>query len=513
MFAGQLPPDVNESHYLTKAKHGWDPTWCTGDLFLSSSFSHWLFYAAFGWLNAFFSLSQVAWAGRLLTWLLMAFAWQRLSNVVCQRWGTSVVSAALFLILNEYLHLAGEWVVGGFEAKGLAYFFVLMALGSLLRKHFASMWPLLGAASAFHVLVGGWATIAVLVSLTSRTIDQPEQWLASFKRHWLSLGSALVLALIGVLPPLLADLSIAPMTKAIANEIYVNDRISHHLLFGAFSATRTACFVVMLLIFALLNRQIRLRQPTIDCDESWRMLLGFTVGSLLISLGGLILSGISEQHDEPLRAFSFSLLRFYWFRLADFAVPLAVALGSVILLSPVYRRSVRIFVLASVFTCTGLAISHRHSTAIPRADQAALPTYPGEPIRTAETYQNFVKACHWIRNNTPASSVFITPDQQQTFKWHAHRQEIVNWKDVPQDANSMLDWRNRVQQLIEPQRRYPQGLMAYSDQQLIELAQTYQATHLLLPQWQVDMMPDSPKLKQIYPANSAQKATYVVFEF
>ena len=60
MFAGQIPPDVNESHYLPKAKHFWDPTWCAGDLFLGSSFSHWLFYVTTGWLTRFLSLADAS---------------------------------------------------------------------------------------------------------------------------------------------------------------------------------------------------------------------------------------------------------------------------------------------------------------------------------------------------------------------------------------------------------------------------------------------------------------------
>ena len=28
------PPAVNEAHYLAKAKHYWDPSWCRGDVFL-----------------------------------------------------------------------------------------------------------------------------------------------------------------------------------------------------------------------------------------------------------------------------------------------------------------------------------------------------------------------------------------------------------------------------------------------------------------------------------------------
>ena len=121
-------------------------------------------------------------------------------------------------------------------------------------------------------------------------------------------------------------------------------------------------------------------------------------------------------------------------------------------------------------------------------------------------------SCDWIKNNTPADARFITPDQQQTFKWYAHRSEVVNWKDVPQDAEAMVDWSQRVSWLIHPQRRTGLGLMEYSDLQLQDLAVTYGATHLLVPQWQVDLMTDACEFKQVYPVDSTTKATFVVFE-
>ena len=40
LFAGSLPPDVGESHYLVKAKHYWQPAWCAGDLFVESRDAH-----------------------------------------------------------------------------------------------------------------------------------------------------------------------------------------------------------------------------------------------------------------------------------------------------------------------------------------------------------------------------------------------------------------------------------------------------------------------------------------
>ena len=524
VYAGQIPPDVNESHYLTKAKHGWDPLWCPDDIFLASSFSHWLFYQLFGWLNQFFSLPVVAWIGRIITWLLLAFGWQRLSSSLIKPPGLSVISAALFLVLNDRFHLAGEWVVGGFEAKGLAYFFVLMALGSLVQKQLKWVWPYLGFACAFHVLVGGWATIALLLALMGQAVFRSSD--ANEQREQVSLGTVLkqhagfvlaglLLAAVGALPPLLADIAANPATKLMASQIYVQARISHHLVFSAFSASRVAGFVVLLMIFGMVGSRLKRLDKSRQTD--WRLLFAFAIGSLCISFCGLMLSGVSEQ-ASVLADHSVGLLRFYWFRMADFAVPCAASLGLVAIMQLLWRRGM-LGRAASTFSAVAIALAmawigiDRHSDPRPRADQTVLPSYEDNPERTAGTYRNWLRVCDWIKNNTPTDAKFITPDQQQTFKWYAHRSEVVNWKDVPQDAQAMVDGSQRVGWLIQPQRRAELGLMTYPDWRLRELAVTYGATHLLVPQRQVDLITDACDFKQVYPVDPATKATYVVFEF
>ena len=57
-------PAVNEAHYLTKAKHYWNPQWCQRDLFLASADAHVVFYWSVGWLTRYFTLPQSAWIGR-----------------------------------------------------------------------------------------------------------------------------------------------------------------------------------------------------------------------------------------------------------------------------------------------------------------------------------------------------------------------------------------------------------------------------------------------------------------
>ena len=518
LVSGQAPPDVNESHYLTKAKHGWDNSWCPDDLFLSSTFSHWLFYLTTGWLHAFLSLNQVAWVGRFLTWSLIAFGWQRLSSSVMPHRGAAVVSAAIFLLLNERFHLAGEWVVGGFEAKGFAYGFVLLALATFIRKSWNVCFVVLGCATAYHVLVGGWAWIALLVAIMMMNTLGQLRWDSAFQSFVPGLSLGILISLVGVLPPLLSDSAAASSEASIASSIYVNQRIAHHLQFSSFPTIFVARFLVLVVGLFFLGNQFQ-RQAE-NSEIKWRKLFWFAVGSLLISFVGLVLSGVAESSSN---SWFDQLLRFYWFRLSDFAVPCAVAMGCTIVLvrlalgpdtqNRVLQRvcaSFFLFAIAAAFI--GLVIENNWDSR-PNADRAALPSFEDDLERSEGTYRNWREACAWIAENTPRNAVFITPAEQQTFKWYAERTEIVCWKDVPQDPNNIIEWRQRVSLFIEPQRRYPTGLMSYTDQQLQDLAKQHGATHLLVPQASLDLLETPTELRQVYPEDATARKSYVVFEF
>ncbi len=157
-------PDVNEPHYLGKAIHYWNPDWARGDFFLESADTHKVFYFSFGWLSLWLGPAALAWTGRLLAWLLLAWSWRRLSVAVVPRPWYSVLTAALFVCLTERCHMAGEWVIGGVEAKDFAYVFVFLGLEAIVRNRWNRGLLMFGAAAAFHVLVGGWAVVAAGVA-------------------------------------------------------------------------------------------------------------------------------------------------------------------------------------------------------------------------------------------------------------------------------------------------------------------------------------------------------------
>ena len=126
LYAGWPPPDVNEAHYLAKAKHYWQPAWCPTDHFLESADAHLVFYWTFGWLTRLSPLPVAAWLGRFFTWFLLAWSWRRLSWAVIPRPFASLLTAWGFLLFSGRCHMAGEWVVGGVEAKGIAYALVFL---------------------------------------------------------------------------------------------------------------------------------------------------------------------------------------------------------------------------------------------------------------------------------------------------------------------------------------------------------------------------------------------------
>ncbi len=73
--------------------------------------------------------------------------------------------------------MAGEWIVGGIEAKGFAWALVLWAMQALIRGRWNLALVLIGAATSLHVVVGGWA--AVLTALVWLALPRDRASLAS----------------------------------------------------------------------------------------------------------------------------------------------------------------------------------------------------------------------------------------------------------------------------------------------------------------------------------------------
>jgi hypothetical protein len=466
-------PAINEPHYLSRAKHYWDPDFCRGDFFLESRDAHPVFFAAFGWLTRWLSLPAAAWIGRFLGWTLLAAAWQRLSATVASQPGSSLLSAAIWVTLIQRAHMSGEWVVGGIEAKVFAYACVLWGLSQWVRGHFNRAWVLLGVASAFHVLVGGWAVVLVLAASGLSGVAARRRLARSLTG--LVAGGAISLA--GLLPAWQLNADAPAKLVRRAEEIYVLDRIAHHLLIRNFDGVHVMRHALLLALFAMFWFALR-------DNHRWAQLGRVVWGAVLLALIGTLLDVLLG--DTPWAA---QWLRYYWFRAADVFVPLGVSLGVVLLLirwSSTWPRGAA--------AGLGLTVALVGANLVATVGQLQRQPFPAAElqggIKTESQWSAWQDVCNWVNEHVPASTTLLTPADHQTFKWYAKRGEVVTWKDVPQDAASIVEWSKRLTRV----RRWEQSrTITESNARFAALVDDYKFQHAVirwpavfpLPSWPV----------------------------
>lgn len=498
--AGDPPPGVNEAHYLCRLKHFANPDWCRGDLFLESPDAHLAMVLMGAWAVHWLPLAALAWVGRLLVWGLLAVAWRRLSSGVATALWCAPLSAALWVTGVEQLHLAGEWVVGGVEAKCFAYVFVLLGLAEYAGGHWNRAWLLLGVASALHPLVGGWS---VLVLFALWAIYHRRE--ATFWSMLPCLAAGGVLALAGVAPPLLMNWGVDPGVVADANRIYVFDRLPHHLALlsmpDAWLANRAVRNLIMLLLLAaatLTAMAMRRRAWDPRRPDALMRLVRFAWGAaVLVGLGLAIEFSLS---DAPAAAARW--LRYYWFRLNDVAAPLAVSLVAVAGVAAGVRARrawapalLALLILAPAWHL-GSKVWQRQELPIPPAD------------RKVHNYANWVDACRWAAENTSEDALFLVPRYSHTFKWRAGRAVVVTYKDIPQDAAGLVEWRRRLYDIYTYPHAAggddPHWIVSLSElgaRRLRELADKYGADYVLTDRYRRASLP-------VAYAN----ATYVIYD-
>lgn len=554
-MAGGPTPDVNESHYWTKAKSFWDPTYCPEDLFLQSADAHLVFYLTLGQLTRWFALGQSVWIARWIIWAAMSLGWTYLSRTFCRGFGISILTAGLLVVLTRWFHLAGEWVVGGAEAKGLAFacIFVSMALATQRNWKWAWIWG--GAASAFHVLVGGWIVLSMLVVWLLDSVAQRKASLAPLHKQvfgqltWLFAGA--LISLLGLLPALALSYGLDPEIANQGAKIYAIDRISHHMAIWALNPFQLLSFSTLLIawlflrgpVIASADRQQELMQsldlPDAAVDSqgtetglgSIKILIRLASMSLVIAGCGIVLGVLILQSQFQWNQ-GIRWLRFYWFRTSDLMIPLTVAIlpfywfyhsharrHSLPNRQPNGPKAFAWGPAVCLTTCLLICVEaanywYRFDVdSRPIADRLSLPTDENSE-RTEDIFLNWQKACLWISNNTPTDAMFLTPKNQQTFKWYAGRSEVVCWKDVPQDCKSLIEWRNRVEECF-PHTASDLGFALEDPVQLAEVIRKYDVDYLLIPQYAYelkDRFGGKLPYKLVYPDSPQQKTTFVVLD-
>lgn len=549
LFSSAAVPDVNEAHYWTKAKHFWDPQFCPGDSFLSSADAHWSFYMTLGQWTRVLPLEQAVWCGRCTVWLAMATGWWALTRVFAFNTLAMIGSAALLVVATRWGHLSGEWVVGGAEAKGLAFAWVFASVAAATSQRWARAYLFAGIAAGFHVLAGGWVVLCLLLVAGTRLMcvawpqcmrprsrpvaaagkSLPPESAASLL---LGLTAGGVASLAGLLPALALTWGQAAEVNQTATQAYVLQRLPHHLVFWAFSPLQLCQFCLLLLVWLAVvagwPAASASEQDEATTDrEARRVLMGLVHAALLLAGLGVLLS-LAVLSAGPWSQSAVAWLRYYWFRTADVLLPA----GTVILLcqawqigwsvcSAGFRPAARRWGLVASLALALCAVtwegwlSYHQAVRDPRpnADKASLPT-DVDPQRTAAIARHWQNVCQWIQTNTPYDALFLTPRGQQTFKWYAQRSEVVSWKDVPQDSEGIAEWQRRVN-AVAPLWSNDLGVAVADPVVIHELVERYSVTHLVMTQYAYELQTRWGRplpYARVYPTSAQERTYYVVLD-
>lgn len=497
LLAAEPVPGINESHYLPKAKHLFDRSYCPGDLFFESHDAHGLAAGFAGSLAIWLPLPAVAWIGRILSWLCLAWAWQKLRVAIEIHWILGAFSLSSWYFAIDYGNWAGEWAIGGFEGKSLAYPCIIVALAELFHGRWPRVWIWLGLAVAWHPLAGGWAGLSFGIAW----LCMPQLWQrARAQAAWLGLAAAI--GLVGVIPAGLGLNSPNQVGNLVASQIHVYKRLAHHQCPSLFAFERHLAGGVSLglLIAASIlawcmfrkEKRERLRQDPV----SWLLTLAWI--AVLFSAAGLL---IDRNFSLSNPVYASQLLRFYWFRWSDIAVPLAWTLtfwklteigfkrvagtsGAIAPLGvgkhsagPVTDGWSRLTTSAQIFAgILVIVLIARHTQAnfarqYPAADEILMKAPMTRAINT-DRYIDWLAVCDWARKNSPTDSLWFTPEHQQTFKWYAGRAEVVCWKDVPQDNASVRKWYERLILCRQP-RNSKDERTEWTSEQILALSRRY----------------------------------------
>ena len=506
-------PDVNETVYLTKALHHVDPSYGRGDWFLETPDAHSIFYAVMGPILAACGLESGAWVGRWLGWLALAIGFRHAVVPLLSTAVGRLLAAALFALALRHTTAAGEWVIGGCEAKVFSWALVLEALGEIGRARFAAAVFLMGGATALHPIVGGWGLVAcglvwwrgrraggaesdgvvrraggmssvadTLRILTptrspgaargSVTVNENAGVTSAALRGGLVLGGV-ALAAWGVLPALSLSAGVDAAGRALANRIYVVERLHHHLLPWTFPEAMIARHLLAILVGTIMHR-------VVPATPARARVAAFREAALSISLVGCLIA-LAEPLAPDL---VIGLLRYYWFRLADVVVPFTLAASAAAVLMddgvcarilPGRPAFVRGLVVAALVLDLGLQSRHW-----------PLPGRSGPQCRadTKVDAAAWADVCGWVKDHVPPGSRFLTPRGAASFTWRTGLPEVVAWKNSPQDAVSLLEWRRRILDCFSADGRLvdmERSTAALGAARMRDVADRYAADHAIVP--------------------------------
>ncbi|WP_206603138.1 DUF6798 domain-containing protein [Leptolyngbya ohadii] len=437
--------EINELDLLPLARQFVNPDWVPSDWYLNQPAPYrFLFQIWAGRMIEAWGFLAASIVGRLTCYGLVATG----LVLIQRRLGLSLPlflpAVAWMLYINGGRGLiAREWIVDALESKAVAYGFVMLGIAALLYGRYRWVAFCLGLATSFHVLVGGWTSLAVFMWGVWRRQQvrlSRFQWLQGLLIYLVSSAAAINAILRQLLSPRLE-------TEVSSSLLYVFVRLSHHLNPLSWNPIWIAGFVVYmgLLIGSILflrrrflrqtdssQRLVRVSLPSFQAEQflAQKTLFEFTLMALVPFVLSVPIAWFDSQG---------TLLQLYWARVGDVMLPL----NTTLLVSCAVQQGASAKVLPWIkMTCiAGIVVLMSLQLVVFQQQLAALKNFPN-------TDPDVQAIATWLKNYTPQETVVITPPVElNEFTWLSERGTIAKFKLMPQNNASIVEWYRRLRDL------------------------------------------------------------------
>lgn len=407
---------------LPSAYSFFNSDWLSNDWYLSLNVPYRQFL---GYIIGFFvqisDFIPVMLLGRLLTYVLFAFAYYYLLEVTKVKFLFGSVALMIYLYWFADGAFYGEWMVGGLDTKVFSYVFVLLSISTFLKNRIRSSLLFAGFALSFHIMIGGYFVICLcLASLLKlkRQLYFWKDWVRNF--HFYLIGG--IWGLLGIYRHIIDDTN-SDLAQS-GWDIYTQIRVPYHVMpkFSFLSLFIPFFFTVFSFIVIRFSKK-----------ENLKLLSSFVLTAYAISLVGYFIYFTGETQ----------ILRFYFFRLNDALQPfLCLIIGSSIISDKLnYIKEFLTYRLeAGVFFILLVGFGFVNFQNVRLLFNPA--NYTEEAILKRSAID--LNMTRWIRANTTEKSIFIVPINMPNFYLEAERALFVSWKHSPQSAYEMEEWYKRM---------------------------------------------------------------------
>lgn len=469
LYGGPVPR-LSEELYLPLVRKVADPNYLWSDWTFSGSFGeHWLFDQLLAPLAGVLTISQFGWSGRLVLWTVIAWLLLRVGRHIGLGPWTGAAALVLWLVANQSF-IGGEWMIGTFEAKTVAYAFLLGSLLAVFSRRIPLALLLLGLTVSFHPAVGLWAVwgvgLALLVVAETRATTLRWCWLA----------------LLAAVPGIIGALGAAGDTTTALDRFVVLQAIPYHTdpFFGGETFGTGQVVVHVLVVGGMLAFNLWAYQRS-DHGLVQRFLAVFQIVAavpFVLAFVARVLHVWSFLRLMPLRSFPLMVPLIFFFQAILLTVEAWSAQG---VPRRRRRRARRRAALGAVALCA-VAL-------IPTAPLLAAPRLVFRNLKSWTTTDEVASAFGWVRRHTPKTATCIVPvDRQDAFE-RTERAQVANWQAITYDR--LREWLRRIDQLVGGKRYFdgnewhgnlPDLRQAYNSltvDQVQRIADRYDATCLV----------------------------------